>query len=31
MGPGKQSSQEEGEKDTVEGDVDSEVNTSEDE
>jgi molecular chaperone GrpE len=30
MGPGKQSSQQEVEKDTVEGDIDSEVNTSED-
>ena len=30
MGPGEQSSQQEVEKDTVEEDVDSEVNTSED-
>ena len=30
MGPGKQNSQEELEKDTVEGDIDSEENTSED-
>ena len=30
MGPGKQNSQQEVEKDKVEGDVDSEVNTSED-
>ena len=30
MGPGKQNSQQEVEQDTVEGDVDSEVNTSED-
>ena len=30
MGPGKQNSQQEVEKDTVEGDVNSEVNTSED-
>ena len=30
MGPGKQNSQEEVEKDTVEEDVDSELNTSED-
>jgi len=31
MGPGKQNSQQEEEKDKVEGDVDSEVNTSENE
>ena len=30
MGPGKQNSQQEVEKDTVEGDIDSEINTSED-
>ena len=30
MGPGKQNSQQEVEKDKVEGDVDSEVNTSDD-
>ena len=30
MGPGKQNSQEEVEKDKVEGDIDSEENTSED-
>ena len=30
MGPGKQNSQEEVEKDTVEGEIDSDENTSED-